>query len=317
MIKKNISIQIVSPARLHFGFLDLTKNKQKSFGGIGVTINKFNTIINLKKYHKLVINGDKSNKVFNLVKKFCKINQIKSNYLINIEKTIPEHIGLGSGTQMALSIGMAINKLNNLNLNILEIGTMLGRGMRSNIGIGSFIQGGFLIDLGIKNKFLPVFKKVNFPNEWKILLIKSKNKGLHGNKEQKAFKLLQKSNNKIIGLHYLVLMKMYPSLIKQNFNEFSKCITEMQNYMGKYFNKMQGGKYSSAIISKIINFLKKEKTLGYGQTSWGPTGFAFFSNNDKAKKIKNALEKKFANCNDLEFIICSGKNTGANIKINI
>ena len=118
-------------------------------------------------------------------------------------------------------------------------------------------------------------------------------------------------------LFSVVLMKMYPSLIKQNFNEFSKCITEMQNYMGKYFNKMQGGKYSSAIISKIINFLKKEKTLGYGQTSWGPTGFAFFSNNDKAKKIKNALEKKFANCNDLEFIICSGKNTGANIKINI
>ena len=32
--------------------------------------------------------------------------------------------------------------------------------------------------------------------------------------------------------------------------------------------------------------------------------------------MKYRLEKKFANCNDLQFIICSGKNIGANIKIN-
>ena len=67
---------------------------------------------------------------------------------------------------------------------------------------------------------------------------------------------------------------------------------------------------------KIFSFGKKEKILGYGQTSWGPTGFAFLPNYQKAKKIKYKLEKKFGNCNDLEFIICSGKNTGATIKIN-
>ena len=49
MIKKNISVNIVSSARLHLGFLDLGGNKENSFGGIGVTINKFNTIINIKK----------------------------------------------------------------------------------------------------------------------------------------------------------------------------------------------------------------------------------------------------------------------------
>ena len=54
MIKKNISVNIVSSARLHLGFLDLGGNKENSFGGIGVTINKFNTIINIKKNYLIL-----------------------------------------------------------------------------------------------------------------------------------------------------------------------------------------------------------------------------------------------------------------------
>tara|TARA_B100001013_G_C24615005_1_gene444802 strand:- start:469 stop:1413 length:945 start_codon:yes stop_codon:yes gene_type:complete len=313
MIKKNISININAPARLHFGFLDLGGNTQNALGAIGVAINKFNTIVNIKKNHELAITGNVSNKALNFVKIFCKKNKIKSNYLINIEKTIPEHIGLGSGTQLALSIGTAISKLNNLSLSTSEIGKILDRGKRSKIGIKSFSNGGFLIDLGIKNKFFPNFKQLKFPNEWKILLIQNNNKGLYGAKEQQAFKMLQKSNK--ISLHHLALMQIYPALLKRNFKDFSKSITKIQNSMGKYFCSMQGGKYSNNIISKIINFIKKEKILGYGQTSWGPTGFAFLPNPQKAKKIKHKLEKKFSNCNDLQFIICSGKNIGATIKI--
>ena len=56
MIKKNISVNIVSSARLHLGFLDLGGNTKSSFGGIGVTINKFKTIINIKKLQNHVTN---------------------------------------------------------------------------------------------------------------------------------------------------------------------------------------------------------------------------------------------------------------------
>ena len=49
MIKRNMSVNIVTYPRLHFGFLDLGGNTKRSLGGIGVTINKFNTRINIKK----------------------------------------------------------------------------------------------------------------------------------------------------------------------------------------------------------------------------------------------------------------------------
>ena len=47
MLKKN-TIQIIAPARLHFGFLELNNNSG-AFGGIGLSIDKFNTKIRVKK----------------------------------------------------------------------------------------------------------------------------------------------------------------------------------------------------------------------------------------------------------------------------
>ena len=73
--------------------------------------------------------------------------------------------------------------------------------------------------------------------------------------------------------------------------------------------------FSSSEVTDVLNFLRKENVSGYGQTSWGPTGFAFFSNIKKAEKMKLKLKKRFSSCKNLEFIICSGKNSGADIQL--
>ena len=49
MLKKNI-IQIISPARLHFGFLEINGNQGDNLlGGIGLSIDKFHTKISMKR----------------------------------------------------------------------------------------------------------------------------------------------------------------------------------------------------------------------------------------------------------------------------
>ena len=85
--------------------------------------------------------------------------------------------------------------------------------------------------------------------------------------------------------------------------------------MGKYFNIFQNGMFSSSEVSNVLNFLRKENVLGYGQTSWGPTGFALFPNIKKAEEMRLKLKKRFSSCKNLEFIICSGKNSGADIQL--
>ena len=104
-------------------------------------------------------------------------------------------------------------------------------------------------------------------------------------------------------------------IIENNFDEFSKAISKLQNIMGKYFNIFQNGMFSSSEVSNVLNFLRKENVSGYGQTSWGPTGFALFPNIKKAEEMRLKLKKRFSSCKNLEFIICSGKNSGADIQL--
>jgi len=316
MLKKN-TIQIITPARLHFGFLEINNHyHNNSFGGIGLSIDKFHTKIKMRKNEKKKIKGKCLNKASSFLNTFCRKKKIKTKFLLNIEKSTPQHIGLGSGTQLALAIGKAVSDLNKLNLNIKKIAQILNRSYRSNVGLMNFEHGGFLIDLKIKNKFFTGIDKVFFPVDWKIILIKDSKQGLHGKNEIEVFKKIKdfpKTNN--IRLIDLVLLKIHPSLIENNFNEFSKAITKLQNIIGNYFNVFQGGVFSSPAVNNVLNFLKRKNVLGYGQTSWGPSGFAFFSNIKEAEQMKTMLKKRFSSCKNLEFIICSGKNTGADIQL--
>ena len=56
---------------------------------------------------------------------------------INVLKSIPEHTGLGSGTQLALSVGTVISTLTKHKISIDELAIILDRGKRSGIGIES------------------------------------------------------------------------------------------------------------------------------------------------------------------------------------
>ena len=162
MLKKN-TIQIISPARLHFGFLEINSNyHNNSFGGIGLSIDKFYTKIKVTKNVKIKIKGKCLDKASFFLNTFCRKQKIKPKFLLNVEKSTPQHIGLGSGTQLALSIGRAISDLSNLNLSIKKIANILNRSYRSNVGLINFKHGGFLIDLKIKNKFFTNINKVFF-----------------------------------------------------------------------------------------------------------------------------------------------------------
>ena len=72
MLKKN-TIQIISPARLHFGFLGINNNQSDNLlGGIGLSIDKFHTKITMKKNAKIKVKGKSLNKASLFLNTFCR-----------------------------------------------------------------------------------------------------------------------------------------------------------------------------------------------------------------------------------------------------
>ena len=312
-------IQITSPARLHLGFMDLNGSLGRKFGSVGLAIDSIETSITVSKnsLQNSVEHNDSNKRAYAYADLILKAYELDESVSIDVHRKIPEHAGLGSGTQLALSIGVALSELFNLNLSLMDIGKILDRGNRSGIGIGAFENGGFLIDggKGKSAELPPITVRHDFPENWRIiLLINSREKGIHGQKEYKAFKTLKPfPDNLAEKLCRLVNMIILPSLIEKNFDDFSMAIGKLQKIVGTHFSPIQGGVYSNPDIANIMNYVEKNGFMGIGQSSWGPTGFILTNSDTSAHKLVKNIRNNFL-CKDLQIEIIKGRNEGSIIK---
>jgi beta-RFAP synthase len=318
-MKKILTIN--APARIHFGFLDLEEDSSRKYGSLGLTISNFSYKIKIESClnNKVVCkNKFLASKIKKIIKEFSEITNLE-NCKITVFSEIPMHHGLGSGTQLALSVGQLLCKFNNLKIGTNKIACLLGRGQRSGIGIESFRNGGFNIDVGkIKSSNdVPLnILNLKWPQEWAIILILDENlTGTHGKKEIEEFRRLKKVKKNQTNINCKsLLMKIIPGIIEKKFNEFSSGIRIIQDNMSKIFYGSTN-KVASELIQNIFKELRKNKIFSYGQSSWGPTGFVVCENLKKRNELLNFIENyiNLNNMNGLKLVEVEGKNIGKNI----
>ena len=325
---KAMKVIVTSSARLHMGFFDLNGSSGRMFGSMGVSINTPCTQIEIARSEKTsieVISGhhvyghhvsENIEKIVNSLKIAHKISQ---DFSVKINQSIPEHTGLGSGTQLALALGAGLNRLFNLGLTVPQIAAITQRGSRSGIGIGTFEHGGLVIDGGRGNTDAPppIIARHDFPQEWPILLIlDNAEQGAHGEHELMAFDALPKASLETAQtLTHSVLMQALPAIVERDYVEFSRAIYKLQRATGKYFAPAQGGIFKSKSVAEVLNYLYQNNVLCAGQSSWGPTGFAVFKDDLSANATLTLLQQQFSKFNNISFQLVRSKNTGASIQL--
>ena len=128
-----------------------------------------------------------------------------------------------------------------------------------------------------KSKSLPLkIFEYQWPKQWKIILIQDESFfGVHGKDENKAFLNVKKIKKKFCSRKLFCNNDVYNSgIIENDFKSFTKGISVVQNNMSKIFYG-KPNLYASKNITKIFNYLSINGYCGYGQSSWGPTGFVF------------------------------------------
>lgn len=308
------SVSVTAPARLHMGFLDLSGALGRSFGSIGVALNDISTQLILSKSEQAKISNPRIEK---LLITFCEAFNVSQNVQIDVLQEIPAHVGLGSGTQMALAVGSGLNALYDLNLTVREIAAVLDRGLRSGIGIGIFEHGGFVVDGGRGEKTIipPMLAHFDVPKDWRFILVfDSQGQGLHGQQEIEAFKRLPPfPRYEVEKLSYLLLMQALPAIAEKNLEDFGSVITHLQKSVGEHFSSAQGGIFTSKNVSMAMDFLANNGAVGIGQTSWGPTGFCAIDGVALAEAITEQARHQFADMSHLSFVTASARNRGGEV----
>jgi beta-ribofuranosylaminobenzene 5'-phosphate synthase len=311
------AVRVVAPARLHLGFLDLHGGLGRKFGSLGVTLDEPRTALTVRRAETLSVGGPSAERARQIALRLMDRMGLSGGFGIAIDEAIPEHAGLGSGTQLALALGTALAQCSGQAMDPRRIATLARRGARSGIGIGAFALGGVILDGGRAEEEdapPPIVSRLDVPEAWRVLLIfDPKAGGLHGSAEYEAFRLLPQFPERLAAeLCRLMLMQALPALAEADLPRFGEAVTELQRRVGDYFSPAQGGRFSSPHVAAALAWLEAAGIAGFGQSSWGPTGFAFAASQAEGEALMAEAERRWGG--SLRFRLVQGRNRGAEIE---
>ena len=321
-----MNVYVRTPSRLHLGLIDLNGGLGRAFGSIGLAITYPNIILEMKKSKEMNIQGNGSELCKQFIDTLRNRYHVKDNVALILKNTIPEHVGLGSFTQISLAVAIAFTKIFDIDAPVNELALLMHRGDVSGIGTAIFQHGGFVIDGGkkfeesrskLKQGIPPILFHHDFPKDWMfVIAIPNVNRGLTDSEEAKAFKELPSmSSLDVDKICRLIMMKLLPSLLEKNIEFFGDALTKIQNIVGKNFSSIQGGTYSSVEVTKCIEAMSKLGAYGVGQSSWGPTSYGLVKGEKQAEKIQSVLQGTLDKGVGGKVFTVKADNRGAKIEV--
>ncbi|MHC1600548.1 MAG: beta-ribofuranosylaminobenzene 5'-phosphate synthase family protein [Candidatus Methanospirareceae archaeon] len=315
---------IIAPAHLHAGNMDLTGDLERLYGTAGFTIDYPRTIIEAVKSDKITVRGEDTENAERYVGTFMERFNVEGGIEVNVKETIPKHLGMGSQTALALSIGSAISELYNRSVAVEEMSIALGRSDIVALGFNSFQTGGFIVDGGYKirekgRRVPPCIFRCPIPEDWLFVVCIPK-------KPIPAILEIKEHEKEILNtlkpmpeqmsdrLSRLMLMQVMPSIVEHDIKSFGKYITAFNSRLGGFWEEFQeGNTYCDPVVETGINILLDNGAYGACQTCWGPTFYGIVDNGDIARKLVEKLGNLIESEGGGEVFYTPGNNQGARI----
>ncbi|MBU6260899.1 MAG: beta-ribofuranosylaminobenzene 5'-phosphate synthase [Burkholderiales bacterium] len=330
-VETGLRVAVQAPGRLHLGFLDPAATLGRRFGSLGVVIDGFETELEIAAApgadDGYASDGAAGAAEFDRLAGWLHQLRLRTGrpqpLALRLRRALPAHAGLGSGTQLALALGRAFVRWHGLEADTPTIAAWLGRGLRSGIGIAGFDAGGLLVDGGpgagaAGARPAPVLARIEPPADWRVIVaLDPRRRGLAGAEERAAIATLPPlPRSAAADLCHQVLMRVLPGAAGDDFAAFAAGLNRIQELLGAHFAPAQGGSaWTSPAVGRLMNWLGAGagSGVGIGQSSWGPTGFAFVPSATVARHLLDAAAQAGALDPALEVRIVTLRNRGATI----
>lgn len=315
-------INVVSPSRLHLTLIDLNAEIGRVDGGVGITLESPSLEISAAESDIVEVVGD-SHLAGRMRKAANAVLPAGKGIRIHIKKDLPDHVGLGSGTQTALSVATAVNEIYGLGKSIRELAVAVGRGGTSGIGVAAFENGGFILDGGHrfrdKGAFSPsaasrmppgpVLFRRDFP-DWNIILAIPDTKGAHDAEEVDIFKkVCPIPLAEVREISHVILMQMLPALIEEDLESFGRAVNHFQT-VG--FKKREVELQPEPVID-AMKYMQDNGASGAGVSSFGPVVYGIVGSPEEAKKLQKEVQRMLDESIGGEVLLTKARNRGADI----
>jgi beta-RFAP synthase len=314
------SVRVRAACRLHFGMFGFGHSNKPQFGGVGMMVAPPAIEVTFSPSARFKATGSLMDRAQGFVEMAAARWGLPGLPPLEVRiQSPPDHIGLGVGTQLGLSIAAGMRRFLMLpDLPVERLAADVGRGKRSAVGSYGFRDGGLIVDAGhgpgqsIGN----LSHRVANPADWRVLLvIPTGQRGLADTNEADAFARLQSVPEAVTRqLCHIVEREMLPALGRNDCIDFGEAVYRYGRLAGECFSVVQGGPFASPSIAERIEAIRDRGVPGVGQSSWGPTVFAICSSHSDAEALVTSLQSapSLRGCH-LEIALPS--NTGAKIEV--
>jgi beta-ribofuranosylaminobenzene 5'-phosphate synthase len=294
------AVTVTTGARLHFGLIVAAGDDGPSFASVGAMVDEPGFTLRMEAAEaKDAILAPES--VARRVAEFlalCRAAGPAPPVRVEVSRAIPGHIGLGSGTQLALAVRNAVAAL----FERQALPNVLGRGRRSSIGIHGFHHGGMSAH-GLRSSTTGPGRQLlhhALPEAWRFVLITPPvHQGLSGAAETRAFQQMPPMPAVLCDrLYRLVLETWWPALERGDVGTFGEALYEFGIAIGEYFAPYQGGAFAQPQMAELVEHLRDTGLTGVAQTSWGPTIAALCADEALARDVRTRLltDSRWSDC---------------------
>jgi beta-ribofuranosylaminobenzene 5'-phosphate synthase len=288
---------VETPARLHFGLLDLRGSLGRRYGGIGAAAPEPALLISACAAASLDVHGEDAERAADFARRFLAHHAPAGRVggaRLRVHRTLPSHAGLGSGTQLALAVARALAEIYGVATAAPELARAVGRARRSAIGTWTFAGGGLVLEGGRRSEsddVAPLLARLPFPPAWRcVVAVPHSTPGLTGADEDEAFaQLPDPPERDAQRVAHLVLMGLLPALADADLLTFGSALSAIQALTGRWFAQVQGGTFATGPSEELIRRMAEWGAPGVGQSSWGPAVYGIVDGEDAGRRLADRV----------------------------
>ncbi len=322
---KDRVVRVVASSRLHFGMLSVNEPGIRHYGGVGAMIDAPGLKLVIRAAERLQTAGplaDRARQVAALVARSLPGNLGEGDgpsCRIDVIHAPPLHVGLGTGTQLAMAVAAGLNAFfGQPPADAASLARSACRGHRSAIGLYGFSCGGMIYESGKTDdeEFAPLVDRVEIPPAWRFLLVRPRDeRGLCDEAEHDAFNGLPPVPvERTEMLRREAAEHLLPAAAEGRFDQFSESLYRFGYEAGLSFAVKQGGAFAGQRLMSLVEWIRACGVRGVGQSSWGPTLFAVLPDDSAALALADRFRSR-PDAGDLELTVASPDNRGARIEV--
>jgi beta-ribofuranosylaminobenzene 5'-phosphate synthase len=286
-------VRIEAPARLHLGMLAVAGHGARRFGGLGVSVSRPAVVLEAEPADELSVEGAEAERALTFARRCRDALGLPGGAHLCMVEVIPPHVGLGSGTKLALAVAQALAALHGRTADAPALAQASGRAARSAVGMWTFALGGLVVEGGLRGgaeRPAPLLMRHAVPEEWRIVLVvPNAEPGLSGVAEAQAFGRLVPSAERAAAVAQLVLTSLLPALVERDVDEFGGALTRVQQLVGDAFAPVQGGRFHPQ-AGALVEALLRGGAAGAGQSSWGPAVYGVVGSEAAGRELERRME---------------------------